>query len=79
LGPGNWIAYTVSILVIVIACFVWFGMIDLAGPGGTASDWAIGIVIFGGIGMIIFGWLIGSHIGLGHLGVDARDWLAWRF
>jgi hypothetical protein len=54
-------------------------MIDLAGPGGTASDWAIGIVIFGGIGMIIFGWLIGSHIGLGHLGIDARDWLAWRF
>jgi hypothetical protein len=79
LGPGNWIAYTVSILVLVIACFTWFGVIDSAGPGSTASDWAIGITIFGGIGMTIFGWLIGSHIGLSHLGVDARDWLAWRF
>jgi hypothetical protein len=80
LGPGNWIAFTISLLIVVFVFLTWFGIVV---DDADAPEWieitAVGMFYLGTIGATVFGWLIGSHIGLAHLGFIIRDWLAWRF
>jgi hypothetical protein len=72
----------VSLAIIFLAYLIWMVILTYILDEGRdhSFEMAIGVVtILAYTALILLGWLDGSHIGLAHVGLAARDWIAWRF
>jgi tetratricopeptide (TPR) repeat protein len=82
LGPGNWIAGAVSLAIILLAYPIWMVILMYILDEGRDHSFETTIEVVTLLAypaLILLGWLDGSHIGLAHVGLAARDWIAWRF